>query len=101
MITDGRGLSDTRSKHFTPTSQDSGVSTDRFLGPFLPSALSSPPVSLSLGPLTAPIQPIDMEILAYILELGEDGESCDFAWEIISAYFEHAETTFKEMGAAM
>lgn len=56
------------------------------------------------GSLTTPSrvpQPIDMETFQQILELDEDGESYDFAWEMASAYMEQAETTFEEMEEAM
>lgn len=42
-----------------------------------------------------------METFQQILELDEDGESYDFAWEMASAYLEQAETTFKEMEEAI
>jgi hypothetical protein len=42
-----------------------------------------------------------METFNQILELDEDDESSDFAWEMVSAYLEQAETTFEEMEAAM
>ena len=47
------------------------------------------------------IQPIDMETFQQILELDEDNESYDFAWEMASAYLDQAETTFEEMEEAM
>ena len=46
-------------------------------------------------------QPIDMETFQQILELDEDGETYDFAWEMASAYMDQAETTFEEMEQAM
>ena len=52
-------------------------------------------------PFFQAIQPIDMETFNQILELDEDDDSCDFAWEMVSAYMEQAETTFEEMEAAM
>ena len=42
-----------------------------------------------------------METFNQILDLDEDGESYDFAWEIVSAYLDQAETTFEEMETAM
>lgn len=42
-----------------------------------------------------------MEIFQQILELDEDGESYDFAWEMAEAYFAQVETTFKEMEEAI
>jgi len=42
-----------------------------------------------------------METFDQILELDEDSESYDFAWEMASAYLEQAETTFEEMEAAI
>jgi len=47
------------------------------------------------------IQPINMETFDQILELDEDGEPYDFAWEMAEAYFDQAETTLEEMEAAM
>jgi HPt (histidine-containing phosphotransfer) domain-containing protein len=38
-----------------------------------------------------------METFQQILELDEDGESYDFAWEMASAYMDQAEVTFEEM----
>jgi len=46
-------------------------------------------------------QPIDMEIFEQILELDEDGEPYEFAWEMAEAYFTQAETTFEEMKEAI
>lgn len=42
-----------------------------------------------------------METFEQILELDDDGESYDFAWEMAEAYFEQVETTFEEMAAAI
>jgi len=42
-----------------------------------------------------------METFNQILELEEDGETYDFAWEMASAYLDQAETTFKEMEEAI
>jgi len=42
-----------------------------------------------------------METFRQILELDEDGESYDFAWEMAEAYFDQAETTFEEIETAM
>jgi len=42
-----------------------------------------------------------METFNQILELDEDSESYDFAWEMASAYLDQAETTFKEMEVAI
>lgn len=42
-----------------------------------------------------------MEIFQQILDLDEDGESYDFAWEMAEAYFDQVGTTFKEMEEAI
>ncbi|KAF9648793.1 histidine phosphotransferase [Thelephora ganbajun] len=42
-----------------------------------------------------------METFEQILELDEDSESYDFAWEMASAYMDQAETTFEEMEEAI
>jgi osomolarity two-component system phosphorelay intermediate protein YPD1 len=42
-----------------------------------------------------------METFDQILELDEDGEPYEFAWEMAEAYFAQAETTFEEMKEAM
>jgi len=42
-----------------------------------------------------------METFQQILDLDEDGETYDFAWEMASAYLDQAETTFEEMETAM
>jgi hypothetical protein len=42
-----------------------------------------------------------METFQQLLELDEDDETYDFAWEIASAYLDQAETTFDKMEAAM
>lgn len=42
-----------------------------------------------------------MEIFQQILDLEEDGEAYDFAWEMAEAYFEQVEKTFKEMEVAI
>jgi len=42
-----------------------------------------------------------METFNQILELDEDGESYEFAWEMAEAYFEQVETTFEEMEVAI
>jgi len=42
-----------------------------------------------------------METFQQILDLDEDGESYDFAWEMASAYMDQAETTFEEMKGAI
>lgn len=36
-----------------------------------------------------------------ILDLDEDGEPYDFAWDVVLEYLTQAETTFDEMEAAM
>lgn len=54
-----------------------------------------------LIPCSQAAQPIDMETFQQILELDEDGESYDFAWEMASAYMDQAEVTFEEMEGAM
>ena len=42
-----------------------------------------------------------MDTFNQILELDEDSESYDFAWEMAEAYLDQVETTFEEMEAAM
>jgi len=42
-----------------------------------------------------------METFNQILELDEDSESPDFAWEMASAYLDQVETTFDEMEVAI
>jgi len=42
-----------------------------------------------------------METFQQILELDEDSESYDFAWEMASAYMDQAEVTFEEMEGAI
>lgn len=42
-----------------------------------------------------------METFQQILELDDDSESYDFAWEMASAYLEQATTTFDEMETAI
>ena len=46
-------------------------------------------------------QPIDMATFARVLKLDEGAESYDVAWKTVLAYFEHAETTFLQLDAAM
>lgn len=42
-----------------------------------------------------------METFQQLLDLDEDNDTYDFAWEIASAYLEQAENTFVEMEEAM